>query len=138
MPLARSKNIPLVPRTLAYGELFDAEVPVLGPAGSLLLYRTDVLHRGSNFTAPGRSRFVMLVDIQARGWPWIGKMAWPNQALQPGWDEAISRMTPRQRELFGFPPVDHAYWIEQTLRDTQARYPDMDMAPYRAAWAARR
>ena len=138
VPLSRARDIPFVPRELPFGELFDIEVPILGRAGSLMMYRTDILHRGSNFTAAGHSRFAMLVDIQACGWSWAGKMAWPNQALKPSWDEAITRMTPAQRMLFGFPPVDHDYWQAQTLRDTQARYPAMDMTPYRIAWAARR
>jgi hypothetical protein len=44
----------------------------------------------------------------------------------------MANMTPRQRDLFGFPPAGSDYWNEQTLRDVQARYKDMDMTPYRA------
>ena len=135
VPLQHSRDIPLVPTTLPYGAMFDAEVSVTGSAGSLFMYRTDVLHRGSGFTAAGRSRFAILTDFQQRGWPWTGKMAWPDRANQPAWPAAMTQMTPRQRELFGFPGVADAYWNEQTLRDTQTRYPGMDMAPYRAARA---
>ena len=39
-------------------------------------------------------------------------------------------MTPRQRDLFGWPPPGSDYWNEQTLRDVAARYPHMDMTPY--------
>ena len=46
-------------------------------------------------------------------------------------DSEAAKMTPRQRDLFGFPPVGSDYWNEQTLRDVQVRYPEMDMAPYR-------
>ncbi|MGB6091513.1 MAG: hypothetical protein WA721_03655 [Candidatus Binataceae bacterium] len=45
--------------------------------------------------------------------------------------EAIVRMTPRERDLFGWPPPGSEYWNEQTLADVAARYPAMDMTPYR-------
>jgi len=47
----------------------------LSAAGSILIYKTDVFHRGSNFKAPGRSRFVMPIDFKKRGWRWQGKLA---------------------------------------------------------------
>jgi hypothetical protein len=40
-------------------------------------------------------------------------------------------MTPRQRDLFGWPPIGSDYWNAQTLRDVQMRYPDLDLSPYR-------
>jgi len=133
VPLGNSRDVPLVPRELPMGELFDREIAITAPAGSLLIYRTDVLHRGSDFTAPNRARFAMLVDFQRRGLPWTGKMAWPNQSLSKDWPEAMARMTPRERELFGFPGTTDPYWDEQTIRDVGLRYPAMDMSSYLAA-----
>jgi hypothetical protein len=115
-----------------FGELFDVEEAAVGPAGSLMIYRTDVFHRGSAFKAPGRSRFAMLVDFQERGWPWTGKMAWPNSGNHPGLAEALTRMTPRQRDLFGWPPIGSDYWTPKTLAGVAARYPEMDLTPYGA------
>ena len=37
-----------------YADLYAAEVPASGPAGSILAYRPDVYHRGVRMTAPGR------------------------------------------------------------------------------------
>ncbi len=132
VPQPSAPDVPLVPRELAMDELREREVSITGPAGTLLIYRTDILHRGSNFTAPDSARFAMLIDFQPRGLPWTGKMAWPNQSLAPGWSEAMVRMTPRERALFGFPSAGDPYWDEQTLRDVALRYPGMDMTPYRA------
>lgn len=131
VPLDRTRRLPFVPRRLAPGEMTEGEIAVTAPAGSLLIYRTDVLHRGSGFTDPGRSRFAMLVDFQPRGRPWTGKMAWPNQALSPHWAAAMAAMTPRERCLFGFPAPGDPYWDTQTVRDVGLRYPAMDMSPYR-------
>ena len=52
---------------------------VVGPAGSILLYTTDVLHRGSAMTGEHRSRFSLLADYSVRGNPWMGKMSWPGR-----------------------------------------------------------
>jgi hypothetical protein len=130
IPVSESADIPLLPREQPFGALFDKEVSITGPAGSLLIYKTDVLHRGSDFKAPGRSRFVYLVDFQARGWRWNGKMSWPDHAERPGFCEAMIRMTPRQRDLFGWPPPGADYWNAQTLAGVAARYPGIDLTPY--------
>ena len=130
VPQSLTRHFPLTPDQLKFGELFDKEVSAIAPAGSLMIYKTDVFHRGSDFTAPGRSRFAMLVDFQARGWRWNGKLSWPNQAQRPGFTEAMVRMAPRERDLFGWPPVGSDYWNAQTLADVAARYPGIDLSPY--------
>jgi hypothetical protein len=132
VPLKDSAAYPLTPRQLPMGELFDKEISAEAPAGSLLIYKTDVLHRGSDFRAPGRSRFAMLVDFQERGWRWNGKMSWPDHAERAGMTEAMVRMSPRERDLFGWPPAGSDYWNAQTLRDVALRYPDIDLTPYGA------
>ncbi len=130
VPVEYTKDLPLEPRRQPMGAFTEHEEAVTGPAGSLMIYRTSVLHRGSGFGAPGRSRFAMLVDYQARGARWNGKMSWPDHAERKGFRRAMSMMTPRERDLFGWPPVGSDYWNEQTLRDVAARYPYMDMTPY--------
>ncbi len=132
VPYDRSKDVPFTPLYFEPGPLAAAEVPAIGPAGSLLVYRTDILHRGSNFTGAGRSRFSILADYQARGTTWGGKMAWPKQAPDR-WAKLIPQCSVRERDLFGFPRPGHDYWNEQTLTDVAARYPGIDMEPYRRA-----
>ena len=118
------------------GPLVGLQVSATGPAGSLLLYRNDVLHRGSQMRGAGRSRFSLLADYKLKGTPWAGKMCWPNQGIGPAFREVMERATVRERDLFGFPPPGHEYWNEQTLTDVQARYPAMDMSEYRSAAAS--
>jgi hypothetical protein len=132
VPIDKTRHLPIGVQRTEMGELFDDEVAVTGPAGSILIYKTDVFHRGSNFKAPGRSRFVMPVDFKARGWRWQGKLAWPNYANSPHWAEAMTAMTPRQRDVFGWPPIGDPYWNAQTLSDVAMRYPELDLSPYAA------
>ena len=49
VPYDDGKDVPYTPLYLPFGSLADVEVPCTGPAGSLLVYRTDILHRGSDF-----------------------------------------------------------------------------------------
>ena len=56
VPYDRGKDVPFTPLYIDFGALADQEVAAVGPAGSLLIYRTDILHRGSEFVGPGRSR----------------------------------------------------------------------------------
>jgi len=130
VPYADGTDVPYTPLYLEFGALADREVAATGPAGSLLVYRSDILHRASDFTAAGRARFSILADYQRRGTTWGGKMAWPKQAPQR-WAKLIPACTVRQRDLFGFPRPGDAYWNEQTLHDVALRYPGIDMTPYR-------
>ena len=129
VPYDAGKDVPYTPLYLEFGALADVEVAATAPAGSLLAYRTDVLHRGSDFAAPHRARFSILADYQRRGMTWAGKMAWPKQAPQR-WAKLIPQCSVRERDLFGFPRPGDPYWNKQTLRDVAARYPGMDMTPY--------
>ncbi len=127
------RDVPLVPGQLPRGALRDREVAATAPAGSLMIYRTDVLHRGTDFGAPNRARFALLTDFKPRGRAWTGKIAWPDRAQTRDWTSALASMSPRARQLFGFPPPGDRYWDAQTVRDVGLRYPEMDMAPYAMA-----
>ena len=130
VPYEQGAHVPFTPLYIERGAMSEVEVPAIGPAGSLLLYRSDILHRGSNFAASGRARFSILVDYQARGTTWGGKMAWPKQSPER-WATFIPQCTVRQRDLFGFPRPGDDYWNEQTVADVALRYPGIDMTPYR-------
>lgn len=130
IPYPYGRDVPFTPLYLDFGALAEHEVPAVGPAGTLLLYRTDILHRGSNLTGTKSSRFSILADFQVRGTTWGGKMAWPKQSPHR-WAKLIPRCTVRERDLFGFPRPGHDYWNEQTLADVALRYPGLDLEPYR-------
>lgn len=139
VPLPAGDDVPYWPvpghhditNVLPDGLFADEEVSMTGPAGTLFVFRTDVLHRASRMTGDGASRFAMLVDYDAWGPRWTGRVAWAERATGPDWFEIVERATPRERSVFGFPAPGDPYWDEQTLADTQARYPGADLSPYR-------
>jgi len=45
----------------------------------------------------------------------------------------ITRASPEQRTLIGFPPPGDDYWNNDTLVGVAQRYPGMDTQPYRDA-----
>jgi hypothetical protein len=130
VPYDSGKDVPSTPLYLPFGSLAEVEEACTGPAGSLLVYRTDILHRGSDFAAPERSRFSILADYQVRGTTWGGKMAWPKQSPER-WARFIPQCSVRERDLFGFPRPGDPYWTAETLEGVAARYPGIDLAPYR-------
>jgi hypothetical protein len=132
VPYEAGKDVPYTPLYLPFGSLAESEVRCTGAAGSLLVYRTEILHRGSNITGPRRARFSLLADYQVRGTTWGGKMAWPKQSPER-WAKFIPQCSVRERDLFGFPRPGDPYWTEETLAGVSARYPGIDLEQYRSA-----
>jgi hypothetical protein len=129
LPQAVGRTVPYSPLYIGFGSHADDEVAAVGPAGTLLIYRSDILHRGSDFAAAGRSRFSILADYQSRAVTWGGKMAWPKQAPDR-WAKLMPQLSVRERDLFGFPRPGSDYWTPQTISGVAARYPGIDMTPY--------
>jgi Phytanoyl-CoA dioxygenase (PhyH) len=138
VPLSVGESIPYWPTEGDYditnyfpaGMFADEEISVTGPAGTLFSFRTDMLHRGSRVTGEHSSRFAMLAHYDLWGRRWTGRVAWAERATRREWFELVERATPRERSVFGFPAPGDPYWDEQTLADTQARYPRADLTAY--------
>lgn len=114
-------------------ELYDAEVPASGPAGSVLLYRPDTYHRGVPISAPATARFMLHVSFKPAGTDWLGSQAWPSTAESLFWHRVVNGATLRQLLLLGFPEPGHPYWTPATLQGVAARYPGLDMTPWQRA-----
>jgi len=139
VPLSVGERVPYWPvpghhditNALPIGMFAEEEISMTGPAGTLFAFRSDVLHRGSRMTGERSSRFALLADYDAWGPRWTGRVAWAERATQRDWFEIVERASPRERSVFGWPAPGDPYWDEQTLADTQARYPGADLTPYR-------
>ncbi|RSH81522.1 hypothetical protein EHS25_006144 [Saitozyma podzolica] len=99
-----------------FPELYDVEVPALVPAGSVIIYSMRTFHRGSAMTADRGHRFVQFTGYHT---------------ANPEMDRFLVNADPRQRQIVGFPGVEHDYWKERGVVEAVGkRYPQMDMRPY--------
>jgi hypothetical protein len=114
-----------------YAHLYEAEVPASGPAGSILAYRPDVYHRGVRMTEPGAARFMLHVSFKPVATDWLGSQAWPGAAEGLAWHRFMQAPTVEQLTVLGFPEPGHPYWTEETLHGVAARYPLLDLTPWR-------
>jgi Phytanoyl-CoA dioxygenase (PhyH) len=117
--------------TADYADLYGAEVPASAPAGSILAYRPDVYHRGVRMTAPGAARFMLHVSFKPVATDWLGSQAWPGAAEGLAWHRFMQTSTEAQLTVLGFPEPGHPYWTTETLRGVAARYPLLDLTPWR-------
>jgi hypothetical protein len=109
----------------------EHEAAAEGPAGSVLAYSADTVHRGTDMTEPGASRFFFNLAYREAGADWMGALPYPRRGIDervPAW---IQQLSTRQLCAIGFPPPGHPYWDKETLAATQARYPDMDLSGFR-------
>lgn len=133
VPKRYSAHIPLGQRRTDPGDLRDREVRVCGPAGSTLVYSTEVFHRATSLTSPTASRVMVLADYRAADATWTNKHAFGHLGQRPEMIEFVTNTSPDVRNLLDIPAPGHPYWTDQTIADMEVRYPGIDMSPYRAA-----
>jgi hypothetical protein len=114
-------------------ELYAAELPAPGVRGSLLAYRTDVFHRGVDLSAADGARFILALAFKPAAVDWIGYNSYQSKSTSLDWVKFAEGCTPRELELFGFPPPGHAVWDAALLDATAERYPGLDLTPWRDA-----
>jgi len=107
------------------------EAPVLAEAGSVVLYTHNAWHRGSRYAGTTGWRVVMHVVLRPAGCEWLSFTAWGRFFEHRGAIACMEQLTPRQRTALGVPPPGHRYWTASTIAGVNARYPNMDMEPYR-------
>jgi hypothetical protein len=116
-----------------YAHLYELEETASGPAGSAFVYRPDVFHRGVPMRAPRSARYLLPVAFKPPATDWIGYHAFPIRAEDMAWHRFMRHATVRQLSALGFPRPGDAYWTTETLDGVAARYPSLDMRPWREA-----
>ncbi|HLN15544.1 MAG TPA: phytanoyl-CoA dioxygenase family protein [Acidimicrobiales bacterium] len=118
-----------------YAQCYEDDVAACGPSGSIAAYRPDVYHRSVDPDTKGFSRFLLHVSFRPAAAEWGGYQAWPFKGFSPEWHRFVAGAGPRQLGVLGFPRPGHPYWTEETLAGVGARYPGLDLSPWREAAA---
>ena len=113
-------------------ELYAAEQPASGPAGSLMCYRSDVWHRGVDLP-PGTERHLLIIAFRPAGLEWIGYDPLPPLVINPDYLRFAASCTPDQLSVFGVPRPGHPYWNEAMVEAMAVQYPGLDVGPWRDA-----
>ena len=127
---------PIVHSAAERPDLYQNEQRLLLPAGSVFAYSTRTYHRGTALQSDG-GRVAHFVSYAPKNCPWLGIVSWPAQGVRKSYHRWIEQSSIAEREMLGFPPADHDYWTQETIRGVQARFPGLDMSPYEAALRAR-
>ena len=123
----------LVPRSRSHvppDELYDHEVVATGRRGTLLAYRSDVWHRGTDFGRPDASRAVLVVGFRPASAEWFSYDAFGRHGDSRAFAEFVSGKSPDDLALFGIPRPGHPYWNQGTIRAMARKYPGLDMSPW--------
>ncbi|WP_341926852.1 phytanoyl-CoA dioxygenase family protein [Nocardioides psychrotolerans] len=113
-------------------DLYADEIAATGPAGTVVAFQPQTLHRGSAMSRPRGSRFTMHLNYRPAAAEWAQRHAWADRSHHQHWYRFVEQADPRQLELFGFPPPGHDYWTPETLTGVAQRYPGLDLSPWRS------
>jgi ectoine hydroxylase-related dioxygenase (phytanoyl-CoA dioxygenase family) len=116
-----------------HGDVYARDVAAVAPAGSIVAYRPDVYHRSVDITEPGSARIMLHVAYKPAAAEWVNYHSWAVKGFSPEWHTFVSRASPAQLAVLGFPPPGHPYWTVETLAGVAGRYPHLDMTPWTAA-----
>jgi hypothetical protein len=92
-----------------------------------------VWHRGTDFTRPDASRFVLVEAFRPASADWWGYDAFPRLGGDGTFPKFVAGKSVEDLALFGVPRPGHAYWTEATVDAMAAKYPGLDVSPWRAA-----
>ena len=129
----------LVPRSKSnvdYDELYAHEITATGKRGTLMAYRSDVWHRGSDFGRPDASRFVLVEAFRPASAEWFGYDAFPRLGNSSLFAKVVRGKSPEDLALFGIPRPGHAYWNAATVDAMAQKYPGLDVTPWLDALGA--
>ena len=115
---------------LSRPNLYEKEIKVIVPAGSVLIYSMRTFHRGTSFLRDG-ARIGQFISYAPKEPTWLGIVGWPEQGEYESFIPWMEQATPQERELIGFPKPDDDYWCKETLAGVSARYPNMEMDVYK-------
>jgi len=113
--------------------VYAAERPAPGIRGSYLAYRSDCWHRGAPFGSASGARIVASVAFKNADVEWIAYNTQQSVSTSIEWTVFVEGSTPRELALFGWPPPGHPVWNGRLIEQTQERYPELDLGPWRAA-----
>jgi hypothetical protein len=126
----------LVPKSRSavdYEDLYQHEVVATGGRGSLLAYRSDVWHRGTDFLRSDASRFVLVAGFRPAQADWFGYDAFARLGNDRTFRSFASGKSVEELALFGIPRPGHEYWNGATVDAMATQYPGLDVSPWRAA-----
>lgn len=116
--------------TAGRADLYAAEISAAGPAGTVVAFSPGTLHRGTALTRRRGARYTMHLGYRPTSAEWGQRSGWPDHSHEASWYRFVSAASPRQLQLFGFPPPGHPYWTANTLAEVAERYPHLDLAPW--------
>ncbi|HVF11060.1 MAG TPA: phytanoyl-CoA dioxygenase family protein [Abditibacteriaceae bacterium] len=113
-----------------YGNDTSQYESVLVPGGSLCLFNNYMWHSAGNYARADGQRYSWGYMFGRAGHYWEGFMHYTNAGRNPHFQQLIGSLTPKERELFRFPPVGHPYYTPQTLAALEQQYPGWNAADY--------
>ncbi|MEZ5377589.1 MAG: phytanoyl-CoA dioxygenase family protein [Acidimicrobiales bacterium] len=129
----------LVPRSRSHVDVehqYEHEVAATGARGTLLAYRSDVWHRGTDFQRPDAHRFVLVIGFRPAAAEWFSYDAFGRLGNNRVFADFVRGKSPDDLALFGVPRPGHSYWTEATVDAMGHKYPGLDMAPWSDALPA--
>ena len=97
--------------------------PMAAPGGSVAIFHNYSWHAASDYLRADGQRYIWKFADGRADHHWEGVAHYTHVGQDPHFREFIAHLSAADRQLFRFPPPDHAYYTRQTLAALEAQYP---------------
>jgi hypothetical protein len=113
-----------------YGKDESKYESVIVPGGTICIFNNYLWHSAGNYERADGQRYSWGYMFGRAEHYWEGFKHYTHVGRDPHFQQLIGSLTPKERELFRFPPVGHPYYTPQTLAALEKQYPGWDAADY--------
>jgi hypothetical protein len=124
-----AENVPMHPHLAprdAHPEFYAAEIPGVGPRGTVIAFDIDTFHRATDLKRDGASRYMLLSFFRRAEANWVAGPGKGILAEDAEWISFVENASRRQLDMLGFPPQGHRYWTDEIKQAYIGRYPHAD------------
>jgi len=95
----------------------------VAPGGSVAIFTNYNWHSAGDYSRKDGQRYVWKFAFGRADHYWEGVSHYTNVGQNPDFRDFIGSLSPKERELFRFPPAGHPYYTNQTLEALEEQYP---------------
>jgi hypothetical protein len=119
----RPDQAPMMIVPKRFGDDVSKGISLAVSAGTQMIFNTHVWHSATTFLGSVGQRYSVTRIYGRADHYWEGVRSYTNLGMREPFRAFIGSLSAKDRELFRFPPVGHAFYTQENLEHLEEQYP---------------